>query len=157
MHLSQIVFRIITDPSARAQNLRAGDIQVLDRIAATDVPAIEKDRNLKMLKVTTIGYQGMTLNIGNKNGLLKTYENIGTPLARSQFLRTAFDLALDRTAINRVVFNGTNLPDCYPISPASPWYKTTTKGLECNLRGEPEAGAASSSRPPGSRHRSRSR
>ena len=132
--LSQIVFRIITDPSTRAQNLRAGDIQVVDRIAATDVPAIEKDKNLKVLKVTTIGYQGLTLNIGNKNGLLKGYENVGTPLAKSQFLRTAFDVALDRTVINRVVFQGTNLPDCYPISPASPWYKPTTKGLQCNLK-----------------------
>jgi peptide/nickel transport system substrate-binding protein len=135
VRLNQIVFRIITDPGARAQSLRAGDIQVVDRIAATDVAAIEGDRNLKVLKATTIGYQGITLNIGNKNGLLKTYENTGTPLAKSQYLRTAFDLALDRNAINRVVFNGTNLPDCYPISPASPWYAKTTKGLECNLRG----------------------
>jgi peptide/nickel transport system substrate-binding protein len=135
VRLNEIVFRIITDPSARAQSLRAGDIHVLDRIAATDVAAIERDRNLRVLKATTIGYQGLTLNIGNKNGLLKGYENVGTPLARSQFLRTAFDLALDRTAINRVVFNGTNLPDCYPLSPASPWYARTTKGLQCNLRG----------------------
>ena len=45
----------------------------------------------------------------------------------------AFDLALDRTAINKVVFNGLNLPDCYPISPVSPWY-VTTKGLQCNLK-----------------------
>ena len=135
VNLSQIVFRIITDPGARAQSLRAGDIQVLDRIAATDVATIERDKSLKILKVTTIGYQGITLNIGNKNGLLKTYENTGMPLAKSQYLRTAFDLALDRTAINRVVFNGTNLPDCYPISPASPWYAKTTKGLQCNLKG----------------------
>lgn len=133
--LAQIVFRIITDPSARAQNLRAGDINVLDRAAATDVPSLQRDSNLTVLKATTIGYQGITLNIGNKFGLLKTYENVGTPLAKSQYLRTAFDLSLDRTAINRVVFNGLNLPDCYPISPASPWYAKTTKGLECNLKG----------------------
>ena len=85
-----------------------------------------------MIKTPTIGYQGLTINIGNKNGLLKPYSNVGTPLAKSQFLRTAFDLALDRTPINQVVFNGLNLPDCYPISPVSPWY-VTTKGLECNL------------------------
>ena len=75
-----------------------------------------------MIKTPTIGYQGLTINIGNKNGLLKPYSNVGTPLAKSQFLRTAFDLALDRTMINKVVFNGLNLPDCYPISPVSPWY-----------------------------------
>jgi peptide/nickel transport system substrate-binding protein len=58
---------------------------------------------------------------------------VGTPISKSQYLRTAFDLALDRTTINKVVFGGLNLPDCYPIAPVSPWFKPTTKGLQCNL------------------------
>jgi peptide/nickel transport system substrate-binding protein len=132
VHLDEITFRIITDPNARTQDLRAGDIQVLDRIQSTDVPTLQKDKTDTVIKTPTIGYQGLTLNIGNKNGLLKPYANVGTPLARSQYLRTAFDLALDRNTINKVVFNGLNQPDCYPISPLSPWY-VTTKGLACNL------------------------
>jgi peptide/nickel transport system substrate-binding protein len=137
VHLSTIVFRIMTDPSARSAALRAGDIQVEDRIQSTDVPTLQKNSKLGVLKVPTIGYQGLTLNIGNKNGLLKLpYQNVGTPLARSQFLRTAFDAALDRDTINKVVFSGLNLPDCYPISPVSPWY-VTTKGLACNKHADP--------------------
>jgi peptide/nickel transport system substrate-binding protein len=133
VHLASIVFKILTDPSARTQNLRAGDIQVEDRVQSTDVPTLQKAKStIAVIKTPTIGYQGITINIGNKNGLLKPYSNVGSSLARSQYLRTAFDLALDRTTINRVVFGGLNLPDCYPISPVSPWY-TTTKGLQCNL------------------------
>ncbi len=135
VHLSQLTFRIITDPNARTQNLRSGDIQVLDRAQSTDVPTLQKDKAQNVIKTPTIGYQGITLNIGNKNGLLKAYSNVGTPLAKSQRLRTAFDLALDRTTINKVVFNGLQLPDCYPISPVSPWY-VTTKGLECKLKAD---------------------
>ena len=135
VHLDGITFRILTDGNARTQDLRAGDIQVEDRIQATDVATLQKDKSLTVLKSPNIGYQGLTLNIGNKNGILKPYSNVGTPLARSQYLRTAFDLALDRTTINRVVFNGLNQPDCYPISPISPWY-VTTKGLECKLRAD---------------------
>jgi len=137
VHAATIRFRIMTDPSSRTQSLRAGDIQVADRVQSTDVPVLQKDTAVTVIKTPTIGYQGLTLNIGNKNGLLKPYSNVGTPLARSQFLRQAFDLALDRTTINRVVFNGLNLPDCYPISPVSPWY-VTTKGLQCNLRANKE-------------------
>jgi len=133
VHLSQITFRILTDPNARTQNLRSGDIQVVDRVQSTDVPTLRADKSVTVIKTPTIGYQGITINIGNKNGLLKGYSNVGTPLARSQYLRTAFDLALDRKTINNVVFNGLNQPDCYPISPVSPWY-VTTKGLACNLR-----------------------
>jgi peptide/nickel transport system substrate-binding protein len=138
VHLAQIVFRILTDPNSRTQNLRSGDIQVVDRVQSTDVPTLRKDTSVTVIKTPTIGYQGLTLNIGNKNGLLKGYSNVGTPLAKSLYLRTAFDLALDRTLINKVVFNGLNLPDCYPISPVSPWY-VTTKGLQCNLKANVDA------------------
>ncbi len=133
VHLASIVYRIMTDPSSRTQALRAGDIQVEDRIQSTDVPTLQKDKSVTVSKAITIGYQGLTLNLGNKNGLLKPYSTVDTDLARSQFLRTAFDLALDRTTINKVVFGGLNQPDCFPIAPVSPWYKPSTKGLKCNL------------------------
>ena len=133
VHLASIVYRIMTDPSSRTQALRAGDIQVEDRIQSTDVPTLQKDSTVTVKKAITIGYQGLTINIGNKNGLLKPYSNVGTDIARSQYIRTAFDAALDRTTINKVVFGGLNQPDCYPIAPVSPWYKPTTKGLACDL------------------------
>ncbi|HEY6963291.1 MAG TPA: ABC transporter substrate-binding protein [Gaiellaceae bacterium] len=133
VHLDSIVYRIMTDPSSRTQALRAGDIQVEDRVQSTDVPTLKSTSSVSVAKAVTIGYQGLTINIGNKNGLLKPYSNVGSDIARSQYLRTAFDLALDRTTINKVVFGGLNQPDCYPIAPVSPWYKPTTKGLACNL------------------------
>jgi peptide/nickel transport system substrate-binding protein len=134
VHLASVVYRIMTDPSSRTQALRAGDIQVEDRIQSTDVPTLQKDSAVTVKKAVTIGYQGITINLGNKNGLLKLpYANVGSDLARSQYLRTAFDLALDRTTINKVVFGGLQQPDCYPLAPVSPWYEPTTKGLACNL------------------------
>jgi peptide/nickel transport system substrate-binding protein len=123
----------MTDPSSRTAALRAGDIQVEDRIQSTDVPTLQKDKSVSLIKSVTIGYQGLTYNIGNKNGVGKPYANVGTNLAKSQYLRSAFDDALDRTVINKVVFGGLNQPDCFPIAPVSPWYKPTTKGLKCNL------------------------
>ena len=133
VHLNSIVWKIMTNPSARTAAMQAGDIQVEDRIQSTDVPTLQKDSSVNVLKAVTIGYQGITFNIGNKNGVGKGYSNVGTPLARSEYLRTAFDLAIDRTTLNKVVFGGLNLPDCYPLAPVSPWYKPTTGGLQCNL------------------------
>jgi len=133
VHLASVVYRIMTDPSSRTQALRAGDIQVEDRIQSTDVPTLQNDSGVTVKKAITIGYQGLTINIGNKNGLLKPYSNVGSDIAKSQYLRTAFDAALDRTTINKVVFGGLNQPDCYPIAPVSPWYKPTTQGLACDL------------------------
>jgi peptide/nickel transport system substrate-binding protein len=131
--LNRIVFRIITDTSARAANLRSKDINVLDRIASTDLPAIQRDRSLRVLKATSIGYQGISINIGNKNGLGKPFENVGTPLASRRALRQAFELALDRKVINRVVFGGTVLPGCLPVPPGSPYYDASIKCPGRNL------------------------
>jgi peptide/nickel transport system substrate-binding protein len=125
--LNQIVFRIITDTSARAANLRSHDIDVLDRIASTDLPAIQRDRSLRVVKSTSIGYQGLSINVGNKNGIGKPFDNVGTPLASKQFIRQAFELSLDRNTINRVVFGGTVVPGCLPVPRASPYYDASIK------------------------------
>jgi peptide/nickel transport system substrate-binding protein len=125
--LNQIVFRIITDTGARAANLRSHDIDVLDRIASTDLPAIQRDKSLRVIKSTSIGYQGISINVGNKNGLGKPFENVGTGLASKQFVRQAFELSLDRRVINRVVFGGTVVPGCLPVPPSSPYYDKSIK------------------------------
>ncbi len=131
--LNRLVFRIITEPSARAANLRSKDINVLDRIASTDLPAIQRDRTLRVLKSTSIGYQGISINIGNKNGIGKPFENVGTPIASRRALRQAFELSLDRKVINRVVFGGTTLPGCLPVPPSSPYYDARIKCPGRNL------------------------
>jgi peptide/nickel transport system substrate-binding protein len=93
------------------------------------------------MKANSIGYNGITLNIGNKSGLGKAYDNVGTPIAKSADLRHAFELALDRKVINKVVFGGTTQPDCFPWSPSSPWY-AAAKGLPCNLTADQKAAKA---------------
>jgi peptide/nickel transport system substrate-binding protein len=131
--LNQIIFRTITDTSARAANLRSHDIDVLDRIASTDLPAIQRDKSLRVIKSTSIGYQGISINVGNKNGLGKPFQNVGTPLASKQFVRQAFELSLDRNVINRVVFGGTVVPGCLPVPKASPYYDSSIKCPGRNL------------------------
>ena len=42
---------------------------MIDRLEPTDLPTIKKDPKLQTLAVTSLGYQGLTVNVGNKNGL----------------------------------------------------------------------------------------
>jgi peptide/nickel transport system substrate-binding protein len=132
VHLAGIVFRIITQPSAMTAALRAGDIDVADRLQSSDLPSLRNVKSLRLVKATTIGYQGLTLNIGNKNGLRRPYANVGTPLAAHPGLRQAFELSLDRKAIARLIFNNTVTPGCGPISPVlKAWYDSK---LKCSAR-----------------------
>ncbi|HEY7397339.1 MAG TPA: ABC transporter substrate-binding protein [Gaiellaceae bacterium] len=128
VHLNKIVFKIENDTAAAAAALKAGDLQALDVIDSTQLQGIEGDKSLGVIKETSLGYQGLTLNIGNKRGLGKLpYSNVGTPLASSSDLRKAFEEAIDRKTMNKVVFGGTVLPGCTPISPSSAYFDKTIK------------------------------
>ena len=129
--LDRLVFRIIEEGSARAANLRSGDVNVAERLDPTDVKTIRSDSNLQLLDRTSLGYQGLTINVGNKNGLGEPMVQLKTPLAQHKELRQALSLALDRNTINRVVFQGTYTPGCGPLSPVSPFYD---KSLKCPPR-----------------------
>ena len=146
VHLDTIVWKIITDPAARAANLRSHDVDVAEGIASTDLQSIAHDSSLHLFKSTSIGYQGITVNIGNSKGLGKLpYTNTGTAIAKSADLREAFELALDRKAINKVVFGGTTNPDCFPVAPGTPWY-AATKGIPCKLTADVKGAKAAFAR-----------
>jgi len=123
--LDKIVFQVQTDAPAASAALRAGDIQAIDSVSTTEMPGISRDSSLSMLSKNTLGLVSIAFNIGNKNGVDQPYSNIGTPLASNPNVRKAFEEAIDRRALNRVVFDGRMLPGCTPISPASPWFDPT--------------------------------
>jgi peptide/nickel transport system substrate-binding protein len=128
VHLSKIVFKIYNDTTAAAQALKAGTVQAIDALAPTDIAGIKADKALRVAKAAGLGYGGITINIGNKNGLLNLpYKNVGTDLARSSTLRKAFEMAINRNTLARVVFDHTVLPGCTPISPSSSWFDKTIK------------------------------
>ena len=133
VHLDKIIFKVENDAAAAAAALKAGDLQALDGVASTELQGVEHTSTLRIIKETGLGYQGLTLNIGNKNGLLKTYSNVGTPIAASDKLRTAFEMAIDRKAMNKVVFGGTVLPGCTPLSPSSTWFDPSVACTPFNL------------------------
>lgn len=122
--LDKVTYRIIADASTRFNNLRSGDVDVLDAVAATDVEALQADANLRLVTSQSLGYQGITVNLGNAAGVGKPPGRLAAPyagpMAGDARVRRAFSLSLDREAINRVVFRGQFAPACGPISPDSP-------------------------------------
>lgn len=120
--LSQVTFEVVTQPNVRAANLRSGDVNVAERLATTDVQSLQSSSNVRLKSVTSLGYQGISINVANGNGAGKPpFQMQSTPLAQHAQLRQAFALALDRNTINKVVYNGQYEPDCTPISPNSPY------------------------------------
>lgn len=115
INFDSVVFLPIPDTTVRLANLRAGDLDMLERLAATDVKSAEADDGLIVEKAVSLGYQGVTVNVANGPAA-------DNPLGRDPRIRRALSLAIDRNAVNQVVFEGAFAPGNQPFPPTSPWY-----------------------------------
>ena len=107
----------MADANIRAANLRSGDIQVADSISTQDVDALVEERGIGLLQTSSLGYQAMTVNLGNVDGAGEPPGQIDTPLASDPRVRLALAHAVDRDALVNSVFNNWYEPACSPISP----------------------------------------
>jgi peptide/nickel transport system substrate-binding protein len=116
VHIDRIVYQPMEDSTVRLANLQAGDLDLIERALATDIPSIRADDNLDLALIIELGYQGITINVNNGPAS-------DNPLGNHPEVRQAFSLSLDREAINQVVFNGEFLPGNQWVSPENPWYQ----------------------------------
>jgi peptide/nickel transport system substrate-binding protein len=89
IHIQRIEFRPIPDATVRLTNLRAGQLDLLERLAPTDVPQVKRDAKLKLDSTTELGFLEILLN-PNK---------AGSPIADPK-VREALEAAIDRNALN---------------------------------------------------------
>ena len=100
IHFERIVFLPIVDSTVRLANLRAGQLDFIERLAGSDVPGLTGDNRFKVAKIVEIGYYGITINVG-KSDLAQKHA-----LGKDARVREAFELALDRQGIVQVAMDG---------------------------------------------------
>jgi peptide/nickel transport system substrate-binding protein len=115
VHIDRIVYLPIVDATVRLANLKSGGLDLIERVLATDMKAVQADPKLKLSSAIELGYQGVTLNIGK--------DKAKGPLSQSAKVRQALDLSIDREAINQVVFNGEFKPGNQWVNPDHPYYQ----------------------------------
>ncbi|MCC6377382.1 MAG: ABC transporter substrate-binding protein [Burkholderiales bacterium] len=116
IHFDRIVFLPIVDATVRLANLKSGQLDFIERVAASDAAAVSSDSRFKLSKITEIGYQGITLNVG-KSDLAKT-----TAIGKDRRVREAFELSLDRDGIVQVVMEGQATVGNQWVAPENPFY-----------------------------------
>lgn len=115
IHLDAVTYLPIPDSTVRFANLQSGDLDLINRLGATDIGQLEATPGLVFARADGLGYQGITFNVGNG-------PRADNPFGQDARLRKAVSLALDRTAINQVVFSGLNAPASQFVSAASPYW-----------------------------------
>ena len=114
--LEKVTYLPIPDSTVRLANLKSGQLDFIERMSPSDVPALKTDSRFKISKITEIGYQGITMNVG-KSELAKT-----NPIGRDPRVREAFELALDRDGIVQVVMEGEATVGNQWVAPDNPFY-----------------------------------
>jgi peptide/nickel transport system substrate-binding protein len=116
IHFDKVIYTPIVDATVRLANLRAGQLDFAERVAASDMAKIEADKKLKFARITEIGYQGITINVGKSE---KAKQN---PLGHDPRVREAFELSLDRQGLAQVVMDNEATVGNQWVAPSNPYY-----------------------------------
>jgi peptide/nickel transport system substrate-binding protein len=113
--IDRIIYLPLVDATVRLANLKSGGLDLIERLLATDIKAVQSDPKLKLSSAIELGYQGITLNVGK--------DKTKGPLSQSAKVRQALNLSIDRDAINQVVFNGEFKTGNQWLNPDHPYYQ----------------------------------
>jgi peptide/nickel transport system substrate-binding protein len=116
--LDKVIYRVITDPSARLLAVQAGEVQGMEFPDPASLASIEANTNLKLLTAPgmNVGYLAMNNGYGyndsNKNGMHDQNEPwVKTPGYFEPFthksVRQAVNYAIDKTSIVKNLYKGT--------------------------------------------------
>src|SRR3954463_2431263 len=116
IHFDRITYQPIPDSTVRLANLRAGALDLIERVLPTDIPSVRSDAKLKVVVPSpSIAYTGLTINLANT-------DRAKNPLGQNAKVRHALELTIDRDAINKVVFNGDFTPGNQWSAPTNQYY-----------------------------------
>jgi len=105
VYLDEILYRPIPDSSVRFTAMRTGQIDVMHQIHPKDIAAAKTERGLKVSDIPSLWWQAIHLN---------------TQVApfTTKALRQALWYAVDRSVIQRVVYQGHGSPAWSPFPPS---------------------------------------
>ena len=102
--LDNLVFAITPDAAVRAQKLKSGECQIMPYPNAADVSGLKSDPNLKVLEQAGLNVAYLAYNTTQK-----PFDNVN--------VRKALNMAVDRKAIIKAVFQGMAQVASNPIPP----------------------------------------
>ncbi|MCL4534684.1 MAG: ABC transporter substrate-binding protein [Bacteroidetes bacterium] len=119
-YLDGITERLITDDSVRLLELRAGNLDVIDRVQGKDVPGVKSNPDLVYQEVDAGTFYMVSFNPN------------GGPFADNPKLRQAALYALNRDAMAQTLGMGIAKPANYFVAPGQPGYDTANPKYDYN-------------------------
>jgi peptide/nickel transport system substrate-binding protein len=115
IHIQRVIFRPMPDGTVRLSNLRGGALEMMERVSPTDLATLRRSPGLTVTSAPELGHQFIRFNIGAAPGSQGAF-------AREPKLREALEAAIDRAALNQVVFDGAFIPGNQWVPPDNAFY-----------------------------------
>lgn len=116
VHFDKVVYQPVVDSTVRLANLRAGQLDFIERVQPSDIKGIKAENKFATARITSLGYWGITFNTA-KSDLAKK-----NPAGRDAKVREAFELSLDRDGIAQVALDGEAVAANQWVSPSNSFY-----------------------------------
>ncbi len=121
-YLDRVTFKLIAQEAARFNALRAGDVQIAERLTPIQAQQVKKG--------SVSGFQ--VKSAGTTGGRALVY-NFTSPLFKNPLMRQAFGLSLDRVAIMDQATLGVGTPRVINVPPGSIFDKGLPQATERDL------------------------
>jgi len=115
IHIDRITYRPIPDATVRLANLRAGALDIMERVSPSDVAEIRRDQRVRVVQAPSLATFYLTINVANG-------PRSQTPLGQDPRVREALELSIDRQALVNVAFEGLWVPANQAVPPNHPFY-----------------------------------
>jgi len=111
----RVTYRPVVDATVRLANLRAGSLDIIERISPSDVAELRRDRRVRMVEAPSLASFYIAINVANG-------ARAQTPLGQDARVREALERAVDRQALVNVAFEGLWIPGNQSVPPGHPFY-----------------------------------
>ncbi len=131
----RVVRRDIANDAARVAQLRAGQVDMIVRVPAADVPTLEKDNTLTVVKGDTVYVFYCEFDMRDDPPLIVAKD--GSKLPSNPFkdprVREAVDLAIDRPALAEIAMEGLGKPQSQLVTPGIFGYNKALEVTKPNI------------------------
>jgi len=110
----------IPNDAARVAQLKAGQVDLIVRVPASDVPTLKQDSKLTVVTIDTVYVFNMELDMRDKSPQVTAKD--GSPIDKNPMqdprVREAIDLAIDRNALAEIAMEGLGKPQNQLVTPS---------------------------------------
>jgi peptide/nickel transport system substrate-binding protein len=132
---AKVIRKELPNDAARVAQLKAGQVDIIVRAPASDVPTLKRDPKLTVDSIETVYVFNMEIDMRDKSPQVSAKD--GSPLPKNPLqdarVREAIDLAIDRPALAEIAMEGLGSPANQLVTPTIAGFNKSIPALKPDL------------------------